>query len=81
IKLLALPVAVGLLVQTMPLSPAVRLVLILQAGMPCAFSTLILAEEYRLDRDTSVTAIATSSIAFLLTLPIWLAIWGQGVIG
>ncbi|MEM9534239.1 MAG: AEC family transporter [Cyanobacteria bacterium P01_E01_bin.45] len=81
IKLLALPVAVGLLVQTMPLSPAVRLVLILQAGMPCAFSTLILAEEYRLDRDTSVTAIATSSIAFLLTLPIWLAIWGQEVIG
>ncbi|MEM9568190.1 MAG: AEC family transporter [Cyanobacteria bacterium P01_E01_bin.34] len=76
IKLLALPVAVGLVVQAIPLSSAVRLVLILQAGMPCAFSTLILAEEYRLDRDASVTAIATSSIAFLFTLPIWLTIWG-----
>ena len=81
IKLLALPIAVGLLVRAMPLSPAVRLILILQAGMPCAFSTLILAEEYRLDRDVSVTAIATSSMAFLLTLPIWIAIWGKDAIG
>ncbi|MGK7912703.1 MAG: AEC family transporter [Synechococcus sp.] len=81
IKLIALPLAIGFLVHTMPLTPAVRLVLILQAGMPCAFSTLILAEEYRLDRDASVTAIATSSIAFLLTLPIWILMWGQEVVG
>lgn len=81
IKLIALPIAVGLLVQSMPLPPAVRLILILQAGMPCAFSTLILAEEYRLDRDASVTAIATSSIGFLGTLPIWLLVWGKNAIG
>ena len=81
VKLLVLPVAVGMLVKGMPLSPAVRLILILQAGMPCAFSTLILAEEYRLDAEASVAAIATSSMAFLLTLPLWLLIWGQGVVG
>lgn len=77
IKLLVLPVVVGVLVRWLDLSPEIQLVLVMQAGMPCAFSTLILAEEYRLDREASVTAVAASSLTLLVTLPVWLAIWGK----
>lgn len=77
IKLLLLPVVVALLVPWFDLSPNIELALILQAGMPCAFSTLILAEEYALDREATVTAIAGSSFALLLTLPLWISLWGQ----
>ena len=77
IKLLALPIVVGGVVQLLDLAPDINLVLVLQAGMPSAFSTLILAEEFRLDREASVTAVAASSVALLLTLPLWIGIWGQ----
>ena len=62
--------AIGLTILGIEGAP--RLVLILQAGMPCAFSNLVLAEAYSLDRDLSVTCVALSSISLLLTLPIWL---------
>lgn len=72
IKMLVLPLAVGLGLTLVGLQGAPRLVLILQAGMPCAFSNLVLAEAYDLDRDLSVTCVALSSVGLLLTLPIWL---------
>ena len=79
IKVLLMPIAMGIILQFLDLAAPIELVLVLQAGMPSAFSTLILAEEYRLDRDATVTAIASSSLALPLTLPVWLAIWGQGL--
>lgn len=72
IKMLILPLAVGIGLTMLGVGGAPRLVLILQAGMPCAFSNLVLAEAYELDRDLSVTCVALSSIGLLLTLPIWL---------
>jgi hypothetical protein len=74
IKMLILPLVVGLGLTILGVDGPARLVLILQAGMPCAFSNLVLAEAYDLDRDLSVTCVALSSASFLLTLPIWL--WG-----
>ena len=74
IKMLVLPLIIGAGLTLFGVAGAPRLVLILQAGMPCAFSNLVLAEAYGLDRDLSVTCVALSSIALLLTLPIWL--WG-----
>ncbi|NJL45355.1 MAG: AEC family transporter [Leptolyngbyaceae cyanobacterium SM2_3_12] len=74
IKMLVLPLAVGLGLTVLGIDGPPRLVMILQAGMPCAFSNLVLAEAYDLDRDLSVTCVGLSSAGLLLTLPIWL--WG-----
>jgi hypothetical protein len=72
IKMLILPLTVGFGLTLLGVEGATRLVLILQAGMPCAFSNLVLAEAYDLDRELSVTCVALSSGILLLTLPIWL---------
>ncbi len=72
IKMLVLPLAVGLGLTLLGVDGPPRLVMILQAGMPCAFSNLVLAEAYDLDRDLSVTCVGLSSASLLLTLPLWL---------
>jgi len=72
IKMLVLPLTVGFGLTLLGVEGATRLVLILQTGMPCAFSNLVLAEAYDLDRELSVTCVALSSGILLLTLPIWL---------
>ncbi|MGG6239765.1 AEC family transporter [Nodosilinea sp. AN01ver1] len=72
IKMLILPLAVGIGLTLLGVDGAPRLVMILQAGMPCAFSNLVLAEAYDLDRDLSVTCVGLSSASLLLTLPLWL---------
>ena len=72
IKMLVLPLAVGLGLTALGVEGPPRLVMILQAGMPCAFSNLVLAEAYDLDRDLSVTCVGLSSASLLLTLPLWL---------
>jgi len=72
IKMLVLPLAVGLGLTALGVDGAPRLVMTLQAGMPCAFSNLVLAEAYDLDRDLSVTCVGLSSVSLLLTLPLWL---------
>ncbi|MEA5450772.1 AEC family transporter [Leptolyngbya sp. CCNP1308] len=72
IKMLVLPLAVGLGLTALGVDGPPRLVMILQAGMPCAFSNLVLAEAYDLDRDLSVTCVGLSSASLLLTLPLWL---------
>lgn len=74
IKMLLLPLAVGLGLTALGIDGPPRLVMVLQAGMPSAFSNLVLAEAYDLDRELSVTCIGLSSVGLLLTLPLWL--WG-----
>lgn len=74
IKLLLLPLAVGLALTALGIDGPPRLVMVLQAGMPSAFSNLVLAEAYDLDRELSVTCVGLSSVGLLLTLPLWL--WG-----
>lgn len=80
IKMLVLPLAVGLGLTALGIDGAPRLVMTLQAGMPCAFSNLVLAEAYNLDRDLSVTCVGLSSAVLLLTLPLWLWAFSGGVI-
>lgn len=74
IKMLLLPLAVGLGLTALGIDGPPRLVMVLQAGMPSAFSNLVLAEAYDLDRELSVTCVGLSSVGLLLTLPLWL--WG-----
>jgi predicted permease len=46
--------------------------LVLQMVMPPAFSTLVIAQAYNLDRDLTVTTLAIGVFALLFTIPMWL---------
>jgi predicted permease len=76
IKIVVLPLLVGLGLALTPYPPLAKLVLVLQTGMPPAIATLVLAEEYDLDRELTATALALGYVAALLTLPFWLLLWG-----
>jgi malate permease and related proteins len=72
IKMLIVPLIVGISLPWLGVTGWPHLVLVLQSAMPPAFATLVLTEAYDLDRELTVTALAMGSIATLLLLPIWL---------
>lgn len=76
IKMLLLPLLAGLILSGLGVTGLPRLVLVLQIAMPPAFSTLVLAEVYQLDRDLSVTTLVVGSASLLVLLPLWLALFG-----
>jgi predicted permease len=77
IKMLLVPLILGMGLFPLGITGSPQLVIVLQMAMPPAFATLVLAEVYDLDRDLSVTALAVGSTALLLTLPIWLLLFGR----
>jgi predicted permease len=72
IKMLIVPLLLGLALPYLGISGAPQLVLVLQMAMPPAFATLVLAEAYDLDRELTVTTLAMGSLLLLLLLPVWL---------
>ncbi len=77
LKILVLPSLVALGTTLLGLSGDSRLSLVLMAGMPSAFASLILAEEYDLDRELASSSIALSTIGLLLVIPLWLTLLGE----
>jgi malate permease and related proteins len=49
---------------------------VLMSGMPSAFAGLIIAEEYDLDRELIACSIALSTVALLVTVPLWIGLFG-----
>jgi predicted permease len=76
IKMLLVPLVLGIVLVQLGITGAPQLVIVLQMGMPPAFATLVLAEVFDLERDFAVTALAVGSIGLLLTLPVWLLLFG-----
>lgn len=76
IKMLIVPMTLGLCLPIVGITGAAQLVVVLQMAMPPAFATLVIAEAYNLDRGLTVTALALGSIGILATLPIWLWLFG-----
>jgi len=76
IKMLVVPLVVGLALSAFGIVGAPRLALVLQMAMPPAFATLVLAEIYSLDRELTVTTLAMGSIGLMFTLPLWLWLFG-----
>lgn len=76
LKVLLLPTIMSLVITLLGLTGEPRLSLVLMTGMPCAFASLILSEEYDLNRDLAASSIALSTIAILLAIPLWLTLWG-----
>lgn len=76
IKMLLVPLVLGISLPLFQITGSVQEVLVLQMAMPPAFSTLILAETYELDKNLTVTALAVGSIGLLVTLPLWRLVLG-----
>jgi predicted permease len=75
--MLVVPAIIGTLLAGFGLRGMPQLVMVLQVAMPPAFANLVLAETYQLDRDLTVTALAVGSVGFLVTLPLWLLLFGR----
>ena len=74
IKMLLVPMVIGMGLTTIGVYGPARLALVLQASMPCAFATLVIAEAYDLDRSLVVTALGLSSLSLIFMIPFW--VWG-----
>jgi malate permease and related proteins len=79
VKTLVMPLLVGVLTPFAGIGAEASLALVLMAGMPTAFAGLILAEEYELDRELIASSIVISTCTLLLTIPLWLVIFGHGI--
>jgi malate permease and related proteins len=75
LKMIVLPALVGIGTTCLGLTGDVRLGLVLMAGMPSAFASLILAEEYNMNRDLAASSIALSTVVLLGMIPVWLWIF------
>jgi predicted permease len=78
IKMLIVPLAIGIVLSGMGINGLPRLVLVLQGAMPPAFATLVIAEAYELDQHLAVTALGIGSAGLLITLPLWLWLFAPG---
>lgn len=77
IKMLLVPLILGVSLSLLEINGVTRLVLVLQTAMPPAFATLVIAEAYDLDRDLAVTALAVGTIGILFLLPVWIYLFGN----
>ena len=75
IKMLLVPLIFGIIFRLLGLTGTSAKVILLQTAMPPAFSTLIIAENFNLDKDLAVTTVAAGTAMLLLTLPLWLWIF------
>ena len=78
VKMLCVPLIFGILLGLFGFSEGLKLVLVLQIAMPPAFATLVVSETYDLDREIAVSSIAIGSLSLLLTLPMWILLFGHG---
>lgn len=76
IKMVLVPLAIGIALSLFGFQGPVRLALVLQMAMPPAFATLVLTEVYGLDKDLTVTTLAAGTGGLLVTLPLWLWLFG-----
>ena len=76
LKMLVLPGIAGLAFTLLGLSSDARLAMVLMSGMPTAFASVILAEEYNLDRQLAASSILLSTVMLPLMIPFWLALFG-----
>ncbi len=77
IKMLLIPLVLGIIIALLGVRGVPHLVMVLQMSMPPAFGTLVLAENFDLDRQLAVTALVVGSGSLLLMLPVWLLLFGS----
>lgn len=80
LRLLILPVLFLLLAKYLPASLELKRVIVLQAAMPAAVFPIVMSRHYNGDPPTALRVVLGTSIAGLITIPIWLRI-GMRLIG
>ncbi|MBW4564077.1 MAG: AEC family transporter [Mojavia pulchra JT2-VF2] len=75
-KVLIVPMLVGLVATYLGVTGEERLVLVLMSGTPTGLSVLILAEVYDLDRNLLASSIGLTFVGLFLALPLWLVWFG-----
>lgn len=75
IKMLVVPLLIGLGLSLLGTTGAVHRALLLQMAMPPAFATLVVAEVYELDQTLTVATLAIGSLWLLVMLPVWLILF------
>jgi malate permease and related proteins len=80
IRTLVLPAIFLLLARSLPLSVELKQVMVIQAAMPAASFTVVVAKMYQQDADTAVRIVAGTTLLGIATIPIWLMI-GRSVVG
>ncbi len=76
LKMLLVPLAVGLGLAAVGLRGKPQLAIVLQMAMPPAFATLAISEAYDLERELTAAALAAGSVSLLATLPLWVLLFG-----
>ncbi|OGF44371.1 MAG: hypothetical protein A2231_13100 [Candidatus Firestonebacteria bacterium RIFOXYA2_FULL_40_8] len=72
LKLFLAPAIIVFLTGLFNLDPVVRAVIVLQAAMPCAFSAILFATEYKKDADYPAACSLVTTILSLITIPLFL---------
>lgn len=80
IRLILAPAIAIAFASLLELSGAARFAFVLQAGMPTAVMTIVLATEFETDRDLALSVILTSSILCPFTLSLLIYLLQNGVI-
>ena len=66
IKMIAVPILIGSILTATGFAGPERLILVIQSGMPCAFATLVLAENFDLDKAFTIQSLIISNAVFSL---------------
>lgn len=71
IKMLVVPLLIGIGLSLLHIEHSIRLLIVLLSAMPPAISTLIIAENYNLEKPLTVATIVLGSIFLPFTLLLW----------
>ncbi|MGQ9865357.1 MAG: AEC family transporter [Pseudanabaenaceae cyanobacterium] len=74
LKMVWVPALLLLVTRLLGLAGPPQAIVVLQAAMPPAFATLVLAEAYHLDVPLTVGTLSLGSLLWLLLLPLWLLV-------
>lgn len=73
-RLLIIPAFCLLALRFLPIPDEGRIICYLVALMPCSIASVAYSSGFNADPDTGATAILTTHVACLLTVPLWMAI-------
>ncbi|MGN1149302.1 MAG: AEC family transporter [Sutterella sp.] len=62
------------LVYVLPIPPLFMKVYVIQAGLPCITQIAVLAQFHRADVEFATTAVASTTLLSLATLPVWMIV-------
>lgn len=72
LRLGLLPLAILLLAWVLPCSVELKRVLVIQAAMPCGTFPVVMARHYGGDPRTGLQVVLCTSLASLITIPLWI---------